>query len=236
MKIYTLYTCAGQLQLRQSQGGAQYPVVVFRQREQMMQPAELVLWSRLCWRFRDREQLKRDYDAASAQLSLPEEGGGASFDHLLSRLMARGLIVAGEGDSQVDALYDLLGNLYVAPIDNSFFARLTSYARLASSRRVSLETAKKLLKKDRPTEQEQRILKLSRQALLTTAELVKCEETNAQDISDSGKLLDVLYYDDTTTCYNIAHLMRRSPKRDEVVLAVSNLYLRKQIIFQRVCL
>ena len=72
--------------------------------------------------------------------------------------------------------------------------------------------------------------------MLSTAELVKCEETNARDISDSGKLLDALYYDDATTCYNIAHLMRSSPKRDGVVLAVSNLYLRKQILFQRVCL
>ena len=56
------------------------------------------------------------------------------------------------------------------------------------------------------------------------------------DVSSGEKVLSSLYYDDTTTCYNIAHLMRESPVRDAVVLAVSNLYLRKQIVFQRGCL
>ena len=235
MKTYTLYTCTGQLQLRTGRAGVQEPVVVLDRREQGMEPAELILWSRLCWRFREREQLWRDFEAAG-QVLPPEEREEAAFDRLLSRLMARGLIVAGEGDSQVDALYDLLSDLYVAPIDDSFFARLTSYVRLASAHRVSAAVAKRLLKKDRPSEQERRILTLARQALLSTAELVKCEETSARDISDNGKLLDALYYDGATTCYNIAHLMRRSPRRDGVVLAVSNLYLRKQILFQRVCL
>lgn len=235
MKTYTLYTCAGQLQLHQGRKGVQVPVVILNRREQVMEPAELILWSRLCWRFRDREQLRRDFETAAEQLTLPDEEKGA-FDGLLCRLMARGLVMAGEGDSQVDALYDLLCNLYVTPIDNSFFGRLTSYARLASAHRVPAASAKRLLRKDRPTEQERRILALTRQAMLSTAELVKCEETDARDVSDSGKLLDALYYDDATTCYNIAHLMRQSPKRDAVVLAVSNLYLRKQILFQRVCL
>ena len=235
MKTYTLYTCTGQLQLRPGRAGVQEPVVVLNRREQGMEPAELILWSRLCWRFRDREQLWRDFEAAG-QILPPEEREEAVFDRLLSRLTARGLIVAGEGDTQVDALYDLLSNLYVTPIDNSFFTRLTSYARLVSAHRVPTAAARKLLKKDRPSDQERRILSLARQALLSTAELVKCEETNARDISDSEKLLDALYYDDATTCYNIAHLMRRSPKRDGVVLAVSNLYLSKQILFQRACL
>ena len=235
MKTYTLYTCTGQLQLRPGRTGVQKPVVVLNRREQGMEPVELILWSRLCWRFRDREQLRREFEAAGQILPL-EEREDLGFDRLLSRLTARGLIVAGEGDTQVDALYDLLSNLYVTPIDNNFFTRLTSYARLVSAHRVPTAAARKLLKKDRPSDQERRILSLTRQALLSTAELVKCEETNARDISDSEKLLDALYYDDATTCYNIAHLMRRSPKRDGVVLAVSNLYLSKQILFQRACL
>ena len=82
------------------------------------------------------------------------------------------------------------------PIDNSFFGRLTSYARLASAHRVLAASAKRLLRKDRPTEQERRILALTRQAMLSTAELVKCEEADARDVSDSGKLLDVLYCPD----------------------------------------
>lgn len=82
------------------------------------------------------------------------------------------------------------------PIDNSFFGQLTSYTRLASAHRVLAASAKRLLRKDRPTKQERRILALTRQAMLSTVELVKCEEADARDVSDSGKLLDVLYCPD----------------------------------------
>ena len=39
MKTYTLYTCAGQLQLHQGRKGVQIPVVVLNRREQVMEPA-----------------------------------------------------------------------------------------------------------------------------------------------------------------------------------------------------
>ena len=38
MKTYTLYTCAGQLQLHQGRKGVQVPVVVLNRREQVMEP------------------------------------------------------------------------------------------------------------------------------------------------------------------------------------------------------
>ena len=121
MKTYTLYTCAGQLQLHQGRKGVQVPVVILNRREQVMGPTEQILWSRLCWRFRDREQLRRDFETAAEQLTLLDEEKGAAFDGLLCRLMARGLVMAGEGDSQVDALYDLLCNFYVAPHRQQLF-------------------------------------------------------------------------------------------------------------------
>ena len=57
---------------------------------------------------------------AARDVSLPVQQG--EFDKALDRLMARGLIAEGAGDTQVEALYDLMSNLYVAPLDNRFFA------------------------------------------------------------------------------------------------------------------
>lgn len=75
---------------------------------------------------------------------------------------------------------------------------------------------------------------LSRQALLSTAELIKCAELGVRDVSTDEKLMDVLYNDDTTTSDNIPDMMLVAKSREYVTAAVANLYLRKQIIFQRV--
>ena len=75
---------------------------------------------------------------------------------------------------------------------------------------------------------------LSRQALLSTAELIKCAEVDAKDVSTDEKLMDALYNDDVTTSDNIADMMLAAKNRERVTAAVANLYLRKQIIFQRV--
>ena len=75
---------------------------------------------------------------------------------------------------------------------------------------------------------------LSRQALLSTAELIKCAEVGVRDISTDEKLMDALYNDDDTTSDNIADMMLTAKSREWVTVAVANLYLRKQIIFERV--
>ena len=46
--------------------------------------------------------------------------------------------------------------------------------------------------------------------------------------------MDALYNDDYTTSDNIADMMLAAKSRERVTAAVANLYLRKQIIFQRV--
>lgn len=237
MNIQTLYTATGHLQMRRAQEGREYPVVVLNRREHLLAPLELVLWSRLCWRFRDLDRLRREYETTAEETGLPElQRQAPSFEHALTQLVARGLIASGEGETQVDALYDLLSNLYITPIDDSFWNRLAAASKLVTVRHVPRAKVRGLFQKECTTDEERRILALSRQALLSTAELIKCEEAGVTDVSSSERVLETLYYDDVTTCYNIAHLMRNSPMRDPVVLAVSNLFLRKQIVFQRACL
>lgn len=46
--------------------------------------------------------------------------------------------------------------------------------------------------------------------------------------------MDALYNDDDTTSDNIADMMLTAESRERVTVAIANLYLRKQIIFQRV--
>lgn len=52
-------------------------------------------------------------------------------------------------------------------------------------------------------------------------------------VSSEEKLLEALYSDEYTTDQNIWSFMRTATHRDDVTVAIANLYLRKQIIFDR---
>lgn len=75
---------------------------------------------------------------------------------------------------------------------------------------------------------------LSRQALLSTAELIKCAEAGIQDVSTDEKLMEALIDDDYTSSDSLIFEMLQAAQRVPVTIAVANLYLRKQIIFDRV--
>ena len=235
MPIYTIYTAVGHLHLKKGRGGIRCPVIQVSQKEHMVNLPEMLLWSRLCWRMRNLRQLRSDYASAAEEIAAPVSVPvHPYFDDTLARLSAQGLVVAGQGDTEAEALYDLLCNLYIVPISSNLPERLGAAAKLVLRRRISSSDTKRLLRRDRPTEEERHILSLARQALLSTAEIIRCKELRISDVSSSEKLLTALYDDDQTTCYNIGHFMSSSPKRDAVILAISNLYLRKQIIFQRI--
>ena len=84
---------------------------------------------------------------------------------------------------------------------------------------------RKLFQKDKRTKYEVLVMRLAGQALLSTAEIIKCIDKNISRLPNECALLDSLYGDETTTSDNIASM---------VTLAVANLYLRQQIIFERV--
>lgn len=74
---------------------------------------------------------------------------------------------------------------------------------------------------------------LSKQALLSTAELIKCVELGVNDLSSEQKIMDALYNNEETTSDNIRYLMQSSVSKAQVTTDIINLYLRKQIIFER---
>lgn len=75
---------------------------------------------------------------------------------------------------------------------------------------------------------------LARQALLSTAEIIKCAEKGIRRLPDDESILDGLYDDRDTTSDNIAYMVKYMPHAKPVILAVANLYLRQQIIFERI--
>ena len=76
---------------------------------------------------------------------------------------------------------------------------------------------------------------LSGHTPLSTAELVRCAKRGVPDTASDLQMLDLLYGDQETTSDNIVSEMRTAACCRPVTTAVANLYLRKQIIFERAC-
>ncbi len=226
----TIYTAVGHLLRKRGEDGASYPVVLLGRKEYGMDVQELVVWAALSWQFLTMEEIREKY--AVYMDKLPSER--RTLEDCVARLKTRGLIACGEGDTGAEALYDLLSALYVVPVSEKLTLRLLAFWRLVVGHGVSVERAATLFRRDRRSEREAQVMALVRQAVLSTAELIQCAEVGATDISTDVKLLDALYVDPDVTCDNLPDLMRGVKSRDSVMLAVANLYLRKQIILERV--
>lgn len=231
MNKHTYYTAVGSFQRRTDERGRSYPVILINQKEYYVDIQEMALWTALNWRLLDFGQVQAEYEKLAQGGSIPAR---RTLEDCLGRLVTRGLAASGSGETDFEALYDLLGGLYVVPLSESLPLRLAVFLKLTFLKGVSLSKTRELFRKDKPSERESRIMALSRQALLSTAELIKCAEVGARDISTDEKLMDALYNDDDTTSENIADLMLTARSRGWVTEAVANLYLRKQIIFERV--
>ena len=227
-KKSTYYTAVGHFRRRADASGRSYPVILVNQEEHMVDMQEMAVWSVLNWRFLCLEQIETKYGQLAGDLPPARR----TMETCLNRLEMRGLIARGVGDTDFEALYDLLGELYVAPISESLPLRLATFGKLLLDG-VPFSKARELFRKDRPSQREAQVMALSRQALLFTAELIKCAEVGATDVSTDEKLMEALIDNDYTTSDSIAFEMLESEQRIPVTMAVANLYLRKQIVFER---
>ena len=231
MNKQTYYTAVGNFQRRTDCHGQSYPVIIIKDQEYCVDIQEMALWTALNWRLLDFPQVEAEYHKLDQDCAIP---AWRTLGDCLGRLCTRGLVASGTGNTDFEALYDLLGGLYVVPLPESLPLRLAVFLKLTFLKGVSLSKTWELFRKDRPSAQEAQVMALSRQALLSTAELIKCAEVGARDVSTDEKLMEALYNDNDTTSDNIADMMLAAKSRERVTAAVANLYLRKQIIFERV--
>ena len=116
MNKRTYYTAVGRFVKRHDPDGNLYPAVYVNQQEHLLDLQEMAVWTALNWRLADLRQLERKYDLLARELHLLEP---RTLENCLNRLEVRGLAASGTGESDLEALYDLLGGLYVVPISES---------------------------------------------------------------------------------------------------------------------
>lgn len=230
MEKSTYYTAVGHFRRKTDDKGRSYPVILVNQEEYLVDIQEMSVWTILTWRLFNYQQAEDEYNwFTGAWLTNPTR----TFESCLKRLEVRGLVASGTGSTDFEALYDLLGSLYVVPLSESLPLRLATFLKLIF-KGAPFSAARELFQRDKPSPLEAKVMALSRQATLSTAELVKCAEVGVEDVSSGEKVMEALYNDDFTTSDNICWEMLQSDHRAPITLAVANLYLRKQIILERV--
>ena len=225
------YTAVGRFEVKGHLHGVRCPQVVIGRREYVLDVQEMLLWSILNWRILELDEIQALYERRAQ-----ETGFSASrpIEDCLCRLVQRGLVADGSGETASDSLYNLLSELYIVPISDSLILRFLSFVRLTIFRQIPFAVTKKYLVKDKRSEDEKQVMHLANQAILSTAEIIKCFQRKKLDFCCEEELLDELYGDDVTTSDNMAFMVQYLPECRPVILSVANLYLRRQIIFERI--
>jgi hypothetical protein len=228
--MITLYTAVGRFERRTNKNG-QYPVVIVNGKEYAVDMPEMMIWTRLNWRILELPQIEKLYNQTARDAGLDEQTG---YEVYVERLIQRGLIVSGVGETGSDALYDLLNSLYIIPVTSGLFVKVTAFLKFIFVNKLPFNKAKTVFQSEKLSGDAKRVIDLAKQTQLSTAELIKCVEIDVYDLSDDDKVISALYDDDVTTCDNIGCYAKNFRKQRLVLETVANLYLKKMIIFERI--
>lgn len=223
--MITLYTSIGTYRLEKTG----LPVVVSGGHVCALSPHELILWSSLAFRILTYEELRKEFYEKERELHIL---GELDFDHYLNRLIMRGLVASGRDYTGIDALYDLLGHLYVQSVPNSILVKTVSFLKLFLSGRLPFQKAALVFHKVRLEPMERQVASLVRHQMLSTAELILCLEKRTTQLKSVRQLMDCVYDKEDSDCESIITDCRVCSFRQPVLAAVSNLYFKQQIMFQ----
>ncbi len=231
MSEMKLYTAVGRLVQKQDCHGKTYPTIIVGSREYLVDPQEFMIWINANWRVIRWEEIGKHYAISAAET---DYRNGRSWQDCANRLLVRGLLASGCGETKFDALYDLLSSMYIIPARGRIALRLYVVIKLALQGKASARVVKKLFRSFNISPNEKRILHLAKEAMLSTAEVIYCQEKGIHSIRNENVLMDTIYADSTISSDNIGQTVKGFPCCQEILEAIANLYLSQQLIFDRV--
>ena len=223
--MITLYTAVGRYELRKNENGEKQPIVTVDQKEMALSREELLLWSCLMWGILTKEEAKTYFLKKAERVDVSQE----RFDAVLQRLEVTQLVVSAQAEKGNLALYRLLANLYVIPLESSFMVKVQAFFRFIFFEKLPLTVAKNVFQKENYTEMERRVLHLARKARLSCAEILACIANDEIDtsIGNQSELQKEKARD------NLCFFLWFCDGHRKALEAISTLYLNKDIIFDK---
>ena len=225
------YTAVGRFMNPSTAYGKLNPTVLVGGVECLLDHQELLVWSCLMWRFLKYEEIGKYYENKTSEFGYTNE---RSWQDCLNRLMVRGLVVSGSGETDYDALYDLLSPLCIIPLTGNIPTRFFTYMKMTMIHHTPRADAKALLRRDKKAKKEKHLLKLTGQTMLTVGELVRCVDKGIRNLDSEDSVMDLIYDNTELTSDNICATVKYALCCQDVTTAVANLYLRQQLIFDRI--
>ena len=222
------YTAAGKFMHPSDGHGNMNPSVAVGGKECLLDPQELLIWASLNWRFLQLEEIGKYYEREASVLDYANE---RSWQKCLERLIVRGLVVCGSGETDFDALYDLLSPMYIIPLTGNISSQVLTYLKITLIHHTPKANAKILLRKDKKTKKEKHIMNLVQQAFLSVGELIRCIDKGIRTLNGDDSVMELIYDNAELTSDNIGAAAKYALCCQDVTITVANLYLRQQLIF-----
>ena len=223
--MITLYTAVGRYELRKNENGEKQLIVTVDQKEMALSREELLLWSCLMWGILTKEEAKTYFLKKAERMDVSQE----RFDAVLQRLEVRQLVVSAQAEKGDLALYRLLANLYVIPLESSFMVKMQAFFRFIFFEKLPLTVAKNVFQKENYTEMERRVLHLARKARLSCAEILACIANDEIDTSIGNQS----EFQKEKARDNLGFFLWFCDGHRKALEVISTLYLNKDIIFDK---
>ena len=134
-----LYTANGRYIRCCTEEGSR-PVIIVCEKEYEVDVQEFIVWSILNWRILREEEIGSYYEKMVNNTNAIHR----SWQDCVQRLLVRGLIVVGTGDTEYDALYDLLACRFIIPIGAAWPLRILSFSKLTFLEGISWKITRRL--------------------------------------------------------------------------------------------
>ncbi len=205
------------------------PLVVSEVEEKALSQVEFILWTSLHWNILNKESLKTEFDRRMRKYNLNLD---VSFEQTLNRLKTRGLIVGKSDYLAVDALYNLVKDLYVVPLGTvNVFKRAMMFLYMFFIQEIPLYKCKEAMCDFELKDIEKQIVGFSKRLKVSGAELIRINDKDLWDIKSEDDIVP-LAYDEHEDMDSLGNSTRFSKDKNKVLEAIVNLYLKKQIVFE----
>lgn len=217
------FVTKGKLVVRNSE-----PLVALDGEEKALSQAEFILWTSLHWNIFNKGSLEKEFNRRMKKYGLY---GDVSFEQTLKRLKTRELVASKSDYLAVDALYNLVKELYVVPLGTVGIFKSTFTFVLMLLKGVPIEKCKEAFSDFNVNDIEKQIVKLSKKIKVSGAELIRINDKNLWDIKSEEEIVP-LAYEEHEDMDSIGNFTRFSKDKNKVLEAIVNLYLKKQIVFE----
>ena len=204
------------------------PFVVADGEEKALSQIEFIFWTSLHWNVMNKESLNAEFGRRMKKYGLY---GDVSFEKTLARLKTRGLVASKSDYLAVDALYNLIKDLYVVPLGTVNAIKRAFMFSLMLINGVPFDECREAMDGFNLNCLEKKIVIFSKRLKVSGAELIRISDKNLWDIKSEEDIVP-LAYEEHEDMGTLGNYTRFSKDKNKVLEAIGNLYLKKQIVFE----